>query len=770
MKLHQNILYIIFAILFLGFEGISQNDYISVIDKDTKEPIPYANLCFESLESNSVTYSISSLEGKAENKAKDKCLLAISFVGYETIFDTILENEKKLYELNSDLFNLNQVVITATRTEKALKDVPSITQVVLSTEIESRGITNIATVLEDDVPGVEFHQSGFGSDIKMQGLDATYVLFLVDGERMAGETEGNIDYARLNMSDVERVEIVKGASSALYGSQAMGGVINIITKRPRDKVEFSIGGKYQQNNQLNYPGLQLEDDPNNFKSNLDKPNLNLHATLGFNIKNFISKTSFVKKSTDAYDLQSTDSIKMDIIEYDTTLSELTSNQIPGSSDFTISQLFEYEITDNLRLRANASYYKHNQYDFIPNNTFDQFEDFNYSLKAFYTYSEKGALEISYQDDIYDKFDYREITDEREQEYSHHFYNPKIIINQLIGESHQLTVGTEYLAENLATKMFSGIVDSLVTKTGATAIAYIQDDYKINSKLSVIGGLRFDYHSAFGAHLSPKLSVMYKLPPLTFRVNYAEGFRTPTLKELYMDWNLLNMFYLRGDENLLPETNKYISASVEYTKSKLNFSVNLYKNWFKNRIGGYWSVAEDGMDVYNYANSGDSEMLGLELLLKYKITKHFYLSGGYSYLNDQESINNINTSAVAPHNGNVRLEYMLSKRVYDLKVNLSGRITGEKNYYEATSININGAQVVGTYLANYSAYSLWKLSVSQNFHNGINLVIGVDNIFDYHAPIISFNTSLSPGRRFFISMNFKMDKLYREFSTLLRKKN
>lgn len=770
MNLHPKILFIITAILFLGMEGMSQNTSILVIDKDTKEPIPYANLCFESLESNLVTYSISSLDGIAENKAQNKCLLAISFIGYETIFDTILANENKIYVLNPDLFNLNQVVITATRTEKALKDVPSITQVVLSTEIESRGITDISTVLEDDVPGVEFHQSGFGSNIKMQGLDATYVLFLVDGERMAGETEGNIDYARLNMSDVERVEIVKGASSALYGSQAMGGVINIITKKPRDKVEFSIGGKYQQNNQINYPDLKNDDDSYTYRSNLDKPNLNLNATLGFNIKNFISKTSFVKKSTDAYELISSDSIRMDIIEYDTTLTELTANQIPGSSDFTISQLLEYQVNDKLRLRANGSYYIHDQYDFIPNKTFDQFEDYNYSLKAFYTYSEKGNLEMSYHDDIYNKFEYREITDVRDQEYSHHFYNPKVIVNQFIGESHQVTIGTEYLAENLATKMFSGLVDSLVTKTSATAIAYIQDDYKINSKLSVVAGLRFDYHTAFGAHLSPKLSVMYKLPPLTFRVNYAEGFRTPTLKELYMDWNLLNMFYLRGDENLLPETNNYISASAEYTKSKLNFSINIYKNWFKNRIGGYWSVAEDGKDVYNYANSGDSEMLGMEILLKYKITKHFYLSGGYSYLNDQESINNINTSAVAPHNGNVRLEYSLSKRVYDLKVNLSGKITGQKNYYEATSITINSVPLVGTYLASYSAYSLWKLSIAQNFHNGINVVLGVDNIFDYHAPIISFNTSLSPGRRFFISMNFKVDKLYREFSTLLTNRN
>jgi len=632
-----------------------------------------------------------------------------------------------------------------------------------------KGITDISTVLEDDVPGIEFHQSGFGTDLKMQGLDATYVLFLVDGERMAGETEGNIDYSRLNMNDVERIEIVKGASSALYGSQAMGGVINIITKKPRDKVEFSFGSKYEQFNEINYPNVNKDDDYYSYKSNLDRPNLNINASLGFYIEKLMSKTNFVMKSTDAYKLTSTDSLHMDIIEYDTTLTKLSSTAIPGTKDYSISQLFEYQFNEKFKLRAKGSFYKHDQYDFIPDNNYEQFEDFNFGFKAFYNYSEAGDLEISYQDDIYNKYDNSEISKTRKQNYSHHFYNPKIVANHLVAESHQLTVGAEYLAENLDTRMFSGLADSLETKKGATAIAYVQDDYKISSKLSLVAGLRFDYHTAFGANLSPKISLMYKWIPLTFRANYARGFRTPTLKELYMNWNLLNLFYIKGDENLSPETNDYLSGSVEYTKHRLNASLNIYKNWFHNRIGGYWSVAEDGKQVYNYSNVGNSEIAGLEILLKYKMSKHFYLSGGYSYISDQLSKENINTSAVAPHSGNVRLEYALSKRVYDLRVNLSGRIIGEKNYYEATDITINGEQTVGTFLAHYSAFSLWKITVSQNFHNGLNVVIGVDNILDYKAPIVNFNTTLSPGRRYFVSVNFSVDKLYREFSNIKKKK-
>jgi len=756
-----------FLVLLLAMHksGKAQEAIIKVIDADSRLAIPYANVCFQSLLSDAKTYSITSLEGDAKNNITERSLLVISFMGYESLFDTILPNESRVYELKPDLFHLHQIVVTATRTQKALKDVPAITQLVSAKEIESRGITSISSVLEDDVPGIEFHQAGFGSDIKMQGLDANYVLFLVDGERMAGETEGNIDYNRLNMNDVERIEIVKGASSALYGSQAMGGVINIITKKPRDKVEFSFGAKYQQFNQVNYSDLKSDDDFYTYKNNLDKPNLNTYATLGFYVGKLMSKTNFNMKSTDAYTLQGSDSMVMDIIEYDTTLTKLTSTEVPGISDFTISQMFEYELGAKWRLKANGSYYKHQQYDFIKDKKFQEFEDFSYGFKAFYQYADDNNLEFSYQDDLYNKFDVSEKTGHRNQEYAHHFYDPKLIINHLIGESHQLTGGLEYLSEELSTKMFSGDIDSLVSKQGATAIAFVQDDYAINSKLSMIAGMRCDYHSAFGGKLSPKLSVMYKWIPLTFRLNYAQGFRTPTLKELYMDWDHIGIFYIKGNENLKPETNNYISASAEFTKSRLNASVNVYKNWFKNRIDGYWSVADDGKEVYNYTNIDDSDITGLELLVKYQLSTHFMLSGGYSYINDHQTLNNINISSVAPHSGNFKIGYSLSKRVYKLNINLSGKITGEKNYYEATNIYINGQQNIGTYAAHYSAFSLWKLTVAQNFHNGINLVLGVDNIFDYQTPIINFNTSLSPGRRCFVSLNFNVDKLYREFKNL-----
>ncbi|NPD44080.1 MULTISPECIES: TonB-dependent receptor [unclassified Lentimicrobium] len=755
------------TILLVALQGIAQST-IEIVDIETLKPIPYAHLSFESIQTKKKSYSITSLEGKSDNSVSEKSIIVISFTGYKTVLDTILPGEDKKYKLSTDLMNLDQVVVTATRTSKKLKDVPVITQLLLAEEIESRGITEIGSLLEDEVPGVEIHQAGYGADIKIQGLDANYVLFLIDGERMAGETEGNVDYSRINMNDVERVEIVKGASSALYGSQAMGGVINIITKKPNNKVEFSLGGKYGEMNQTSYPDLKSNDDFYFYKSKLDLPNLNLHGTLGFNLNKFMSKTNFNIKSSDAYILTSSDSLHKDYVDHDLKGVELPTMHIPGNEDYSISQLFEYQVTDKWRMRANANYYKHNIYDFKKDNIYDGYEDFNFGLKSIFSFSELSNLELSYNDDTYHKYEVNERIDWKNKLYNHHFYNPKAILNQRINEQHFLTVGLEDLAEELATMMFSSAIDSLVSKSSNTIIAYAQDDYQINSKWNMIGGFRMDHHSTYGTHLTPKLSMMYKLIPVTFRANYAMGFRSPTLKELYMDWSMLGMFDIKGNENLIPETNNYLSFSAEYTRSVFNISANFYQNWFKNKIGGYWSFDEYGKQVYNYTNIDKSQMHGLEVLFKYNIKRNFFISGGYSYIKDSQEMNNKSISAISPHSGNIRFEYTLTKRIYQLKVNLTGKFTGAKDYYELDDIEVNGQQEVGSYLAHYDPFSMWKFTISQSFHNGIYLVIGVDNIFDYKAPIVSNNSSLSPGRRGYISLNLKVDHLYREFRSLIQK--
>lgn len=195
-----------------------------------------------------------------------------------------------LYSQNSqedtlvNVFDLDETVVTATRTEKKLKNVPILTQVITSKQIEARSITDVRGLLEQEVPGLNFQEVGFGASIDIQGLGAKHILFLIDGERIAGENDGNIDYSRINVYDIERIEIVKGAASALYGSQAMGGVINIITKQAKEKYELSADFKYMGRNQKNFDKVDKDDFNYNYKKNLDKENINASVNLGLNFE------------------------------------------------------------------------------------------------------------------------------------------------------------------------------------------------------------------------------------------------------------------------------------------------------------------------------------------------------------------------------------------------------------------------------------------------------------------------------------------------------
>ena len=134
----------------------------------------------------------------------------------------------------SDSVALGTVVVTGTRTPKTLKDVPIVTRVITAADIEKRNAADIKDLLQQELPGMEFtFAMNQQTTLDMQGFGGNGVLFLVDGERMAGETMDNIDYSRIDLQSIERIEIVKGAASSLYGSAAVGGVINIISKQQR---------------------------------------------------------------------------------------------------------------------------------------------------------------------------------------------------------------------------------------------------------------------------------------------------------------------------------------------------------------------------------------------------------------------------------------------------------------------------------------------------------------------------------------------------------
>ena len=213
---------------------------------ENKEPLMGATV---SVKEKVTLGTTTDTQGKYTLKLPDnrEYTLQVSYMGYisQTHKVSVSKTGKVDFILKEDAVNMETIVVTGTRTPKLLKDVPIVTRVITADEIKKVDATHIGDLLQAELPGIEFSYSMDQQvSLNMQGFGGNAILFLVDGERLAGETLDNIDYNRLNMDNVERIEIVKGAASSLYGSNAVGGVVNIISKVTAGPWTVNLNGRY----------------------------------------------------------------------------------------------------------------------------------------------------------------------------------------------------------------------------------------------------------------------------------------------------------------------------------------------------------------------------------------------------------------------------------------------------------------------------------------------------------------------------------------------
>lgn len=683
-----------------------------------------------------------------------KCLFTASafvIISTSSLFAQQTADTAGLYLNHGDPFLIDQLVVTATRTPKKLKEVPVITQIITAKQIEERGLHDIQELLMQETPGINFQEVGYGTDISLQGLGAKHILFLIDGERIAGENSGNIDYQRLNLQNVERIEIVKGASSALYGSQAMGGVINIITKKAQQPLEAQLGLRYASPNQRNFETVKPDDERRRFKINLDRPNMVANASLAGRLGPMRASVDVVRKSSDAYQLFDRAGLQKRFVQYGITVDEPVSpkpTSISGYEDLQASLRIDAQPLDALSLRGHLTYYTLNKYDFEPNNIFDQSVDWAFGGGVAYMIDTARRIEFSMHTDRYSRYDKFERKDGRRLEYANNIEQPRLSYFSAALPKQELSLGLELYRESLLSDKFAANVKE--TKAQWYVSLYAQDDYRATDLLSVAIGARADYHKEYGLTITPKVSAMLMLRPFTLRANYARGYRSPTLKELYMNWDHLGMFWIYGNAALRPETNHYVSLSSEFTNRWLSISANAYANHFRDKIEGIWAASQTEL---RYTNIGKSLLMGLESMAKLRIWQPLVVYASYSYLYVKKT-DGVRLSSAAPHSGTLRLELSSMQKRYPTVLNIAASITGGKEFDVLDELNIDGQEVEAYYRVNVAPYSLWNISIAQHLHRYAMLSAGVENLFNHTADRVNFNTSTSPGRRFFVACSLK----------------
>ena len=542
--------------------------------------------------------------------------LRISALDYNGARETInRSNDNILIRMKHSPLKLNEVVVTGTGTINKLKNSPVAIDVISQRELQNTNIPTFENAMIALNPSMSFTPNAMGSYMQLNGLSNRYILVLVDGKKLGGDVGGNVDLNRIDMGNIKRIEVLKGAASSLYGSDAIAGVINIITNKPKDLVNFSTETRFSEYGQFTQ-----------------------NANLYLNVGGFSSSTSFQRNQADGWQLN-----KKEIIndkEVDTDKQAM----LRFYSD-VFSQRFGYKATKELSMYVEGSLFDKKFKRPVSAYGFDmKYVDYSFGAGAKYLLKNNGLITLDWNTDRFEYFksylketkDKNGVTfmpgDEefvRRQKYNN--INLKGTFNA--GKFNKVTVGSEYKVDNLYAP-----ADSIGGSRNVYTLAfYAQDEINLFGKLNIVPGVRYIYNETFKNRVTPKVSAMYTLHDFNFRVSYATGFKTPELKQLFMKTEVTSKGKTTlsvGNKDLKPESSNYYSVNAEYIKDFLSLAVTGYINNLKNKIDTYEieltpeEIAEGYNKKSSYHNIGRSRIQGVDFTFNSYLGYNLTLGGGY----------------------------------------------------------------------------------------------------------------------------------------------
>lgn len=616
--------------------------------------------------------------------------LQVSFMGYEpgrVVVRSALQPERMSVRLSPSTNQLNEVVVTGSLVEKPLKDVPVLTRVISQKDIRSLNPQSIETLLQYELPGLQIGYNSMSQlpEITYQGMDGEYLLFLIDGERVSGEgADHNVDFTRFNVDDIERIEVVKGAQSTLYGSNALGGVVNIITKTADRPLTANLNARYAGSNGQKYT-----------------------ASAGVRKDKLTSYTSLTWRTMDTYEVGDTQS----------------GTKVYGYNIWDFSQKLGYACNERLSADLKGSFY-HNKRDVRDGKLHqDVFVDYTLGGKVKYLPGKDQQLVVSYLYDHYRKNQDYFVTGRQTTDYRNIKQTPRADYTGVFG-SHTVSVGFEGDLEYLKHYMMK----DTSAVSAQTYAFYAQEDWNVTDRLNLVVGARADYHKKYHWHFTPKVSLMWRLcERLTVRAGYAQGFRSPSLKELYQEYDMggLGWFTLHGNPDLKPETSHQVSLSEELTLGSLNFSVAFSHNRFRNKIA--YVMLNDGTSDQQYVNSDKAKTTSVESILRYSFGRGVTLTAAYAYTDDYQEVDGRNTSSVRPHAVTFNAMYARKFRKIGFNCSLNGQWSSAIDTYTR---NREDDGTLTYQMHRYDARTLCTLNAGVTLPKGVSLNAGIDNLFNY----------------------------------------
>lgn len=624
-----------------------------------------------------------------------------------------------LPQVSSTDSTLSTAVVTGTRSAKLWAETPVPTLVIGRNDIRRSDASNLRELLTHELPNVEFSYTPSGHiNLNFGGFSGQGLLFLVNGERMAGETMDNVDYSRINLSDVERIEIVRGASSALYGSAATGGVVNIITRQNlKSSYNNDVSARWARHNSRRFD-----------------------LNLGHNLGQFTHLFNVQHQAQAGYSLKNPENVAL--------FTTYALNCVPGHRLWQWKDRWVWAPSANFRITARAGYFFRQQ-DFDATQA-NRYRDFVGSAKAEWNISPETRVELAYNFDQYDKSDLLHAFSTDIRDYSNVQHATRFLVSHDFDHllpsdlRFSLTAGGDYQRDYLMSYQFQG-----GSHVQHSADAFVQADWTLSPRWEILGAVRYDHFSqGQHEHLTSKVSARYRQGAFTYRAGYGQGFRAPSLKERFMRYPISGLFVLRGNENLRPERSDNFHISADWQQQRYLCSVALSYNLVRQRITtappGVEREMGSGLPFIDYVNLPQLHVFSAQCSAQ----GSWNLGNGtlgarlnYAYTREEAQQGNALTPYLParPHATTVRLSYDYPRStIHSWGIQLSGRwlsgITSEE--YTASTAALHDVH--------YPAYVLLRLAATLSLHGNWHMSLAADNLLNYRPRIYYYNAPTTDG--------------------------
>lgn len=719
--------------------GQPQQAFIHVTDQMNHEPVAFAHVCFEIIKHGSPKYGLTSIDGMIPNDVKDISKITVSYMGYTTYHDTIHPGQSLEILLQPAVFNMKEIVVTGQYSPETVDRSIYPINVISSHTIELMAATNMADLLKDQ-PSMRVSQDGvLGTSLTIQGLSGENVKFLQDGIPLIGRMNGNFDLNQINLNTVDHVEIIEGPMSVIYGSNAIAGVVNIITKEDTSSLfRISSNAYYESVGQYNADAsVSMNKNKNGFFLAGGR-----NFFQGYSYKDTSRILPF--KPRRQYFFNGYYSLRG------------SSMKLKVSGDY-----FNELLLDQGRLlpvyyeTAFDSYYKTVRYngraDFLLNLPHSR----NISLVA--SYSSYSRQKLTYFKDL------TTMTSNLVETGS---------VNDTSGIQSVVARGT--FAQSNENRKFNYQAGFDVDDETATGKRFLGNGQEIGDyagfvslkwdpvkPLSIQPGVRFIYNTKYQAPLVYALSTRWTISPnMILRFSYSRGFRTPELKELYL-YFIDIIHNVHGNPDLKAERSHNFNLNLTWNKDYGNTSWTVKTSGFYNLIDNKIDLAQVQGLEYKYVNIDKFRTTGGQIDVAFSLYPSLRIQAGATLTGVSAEANGSGTSSPYIFAQDVTLSgsYRIPKP--DLTFSAFYKFTGR-----TPQITFDNTTVGIGYI---DSYNTMDITVAKGFWNQrIRLSAGVKNVLDTKTiPATGLNagahTSASDnafitwGRTFFVRLSLNFNK-------------